>query len=165
MSETTAEQLYGAEHVRRYRETGGEVGHIWKEGSTVLLLTTTGRKTGNATTTPLIYAQDGDRYVIVASKGGAPEHPGWYRNLERDPNVELAVWESGADMVLAAHGTEVGSRTTTTVETVRFARPGRVDFRVVRGPVPHVSEAFVLVEEEPGTRLRWEGELGTDFWA
>jgi deazaflavin-dependent oxidoreductase (nitroreductase family) len=86
-----ATQLYGQEHVRRYRETAGDVGHVWKEGSTILLLTTKGRKTGNKTTTPLIYAQDGDRYVIVASKGGAPEHPGWYRNIERDPNVELQV--------------------------------------------------------------------------
>jgi proline iminopeptidase len=85
------ENLFGEEHVRRYRETGGDVGHIWKEGSTVLLLTTTGRKSGEPRTTPLIYAQDGDRYVIVASKGGAPEHPGWYRNLEKSPDVELQV--------------------------------------------------------------------------
>ena len=83
------EQLFGEEHVRRYRETGGEVGHEWREGSTVLLLTTTGRSTGEPRTTPLIYAQDGDRYVIVASKGGAPEHPGGYRNLEKTPDGEL----------------------------------------------------------------------------
>ena len=86
-----AEKLYGQEHVRRYRETGGEVGHIWKEGSTVLLLTTKGRKTGEDRTTPLIYARDGDDYVIVASQGGAPEHPGWYRNLTKTPEVELQV--------------------------------------------------------------------------
>lgn len=86
-----AETLFGQEHVRRYRETGGDVGHIWKEGSTVLLLTTTGRTSGEPRTTPLIYAEDGDRYVIVASKGGAPEHPGWYRNLEKNPAVELQV--------------------------------------------------------------------------
>lgn len=86
-----AENLYGEAHVRRYRETSGEVGHIWKEGSTVLLLTTKGRKTGEDRTTPLIYAQDGDRYVIVASKGGAPEDPGWYRNLAQTPEVELQV--------------------------------------------------------------------------
>ena len=86
-----AENLFGDEHVRRYRETGGEVGHTWREGSTILLLTTTGRKSGEPRTTPLIYAQDGDRYVIVASKGGAPEHPGWYENLAKDPSVELQV--------------------------------------------------------------------------
>ena len=86
-----AENLFGDEHVRRYRETGGEIGHEWREGSTILLLTTKGRKTGEPRTTPLIYAQDGDRYVIVASKGGAPEDPGWYRNLDKDPDVELQV--------------------------------------------------------------------------
>ena len=86
-----AETLFGEEHVRRYRETGGEVGHKWKRGSKILLLTTKGRKSGESRTTPLIYEKDGDRYVIVASKGGAPEHPGWYRNLEEEPNVELQV--------------------------------------------------------------------------
>jgi deazaflavin-dependent oxidoreductase (nitroreductase family) len=86
-----ATSLYGEEHVRRYRETGGEVGHVWKEGSTILLLTTTGRKSGEPRTTPLIYAQDGDRYVIVASQGGAPDDPGWYKNLSQDPDVELQV--------------------------------------------------------------------------
>jgi proline iminopeptidase len=86
-----AETLFGDAHVERYRETGGEVGHIWRRGSKILLLTTTGRKTGNATTTPLIYESDGDRYVIVASKGGAPEHPGWYKNLAKKPDVELQV--------------------------------------------------------------------------
>lgn len=86
-----AENLFGDEHVRRYRETGGEVGHEWREGSTILLLTTKGRKSGEPRTTPLIYAQDGDRYVIVASKGGAPEHPGWYENLAKTPEVELQV--------------------------------------------------------------------------
>ena len=91
--------LFGAKHVERYRETGGEVGHIWKEGSTVLLLTTTGRKSGEPRTTPLIYARDGDDYVIVASKGGAPEHPAWYENLSKDPEVELQV----LDEVFPAH--------------------------------------------------------------
>src|SRR6516164_801314 len=86
-----AEGLFGDQHVRRYRETGGEVGHLWREGSTILLLTTAGRKTGEKRTVPLIYAKDGDRYVIIASKGGAPEHPGWYQNIEKDPNVELQV--------------------------------------------------------------------------
>jgi proline iminopeptidase len=86
-----AESLFGEEHVRRYRETGGEVGHLWREGSTILLLTTTGRTTGEKRTTPLIYAKDGDHYVIVASKGGAPDDPGWYKNIEKTPEVELQV--------------------------------------------------------------------------
>ena len=85
-----AETLYGEEHVRRYRETGGEVGHQWKRGSKILLLTTKGRKSGEPRTKPLIYEADGDRYVIVASKGGAPEHPDWYENLRGRPERRAA---------------------------------------------------------------------------
>jgi proline iminopeptidase len=88
---TEAESLFGDEHVRRYRETGGAVGHIWREGSTILLLTTTGWKSGEKRTSPLIYAKDGDDYIIVASKGGAPDHPAWYQNLDKNPEVELQV--------------------------------------------------------------------------
>jgi deazaflavin-dependent oxidoreductase (nitroreductase family) len=94
-----AETLFGDKHVQRYRETGGEVGHRWKRGSKILLLTTKGRKTGEPRTTPLIYEEDGDRYVIVASQGGAPTHPGWYRNLTKDSDVELQV----LDEVFPAH--------------------------------------------------------------
>lgn len=83
--------LFGEEHVRRYRETNGEEGHIWREGSTVLLLTTTGRNSGEQRTTPLIYGMDGDNPVIVASKGGAPQHPGWYRNLVKNPAAEVQI--------------------------------------------------------------------------
>ena len=91
MSSAQAEQLFGDEHVRPYRETDGEVGHIWKEGSTILLLTTTGRTTGEETTTPLIYGLDGDRPVIVASRGGAPDHPGWFKNLSKQPEVGVQI--------------------------------------------------------------------------
>jgi proline iminopeptidase len=91
MSTIDTTQLYGQEHVRRYRETDGEVGHIWKEGSTVLLLTTSGRRTGKETTTPLIYNLDGDRPVIVASKGGAPDDPGWFKNLVQHPEVGVQI--------------------------------------------------------------------------
>jgi Polyketide cyclase / dehydrase and lipid transport len=76
----------------------------------------------------------------------------------------LQVWERGSDMVLAAHFTPVKCGVTTTVETVRFERPGRVSFRVVRGPVPHVAESFLLDHVDGGTELTWEGELGTDLW-
>jgi len=86
-----AETLHGEDHVRRYRETDDAVGHIWRQGAKVLLLTTTGRTSGEPRTTPLIYENAGDDYVIVASKGGAPEHPGWYRNLTKDPEVELQI--------------------------------------------------------------------------
>jgi deazaflavin-dependent oxidoreductase (nitroreductase family) len=82
--------LFGQEHVKRYRETDGAEGHEW-QGTTVLILTTTGRRSGTPRSTPLIYGEDGDNYVVVASKGGADEHPAWYLNLESDPRVEVQV--------------------------------------------------------------------------
>ncbi|MDX1658980.1 MAG: nitroreductase family deazaflavin-dependent oxidoreductase [Nitriliruptorales bacterium] len=88
---TEGANLFGDEHVRRYRETDGEVGHIWKRGSRILLLTTEGRDSGEPYTTPLIYGRDGDDYVIVASKGGAPDHPDWYKNLRANPDVRIQV--------------------------------------------------------------------------
>ncbi len=78
---------------------------------------------------------------------------------------KLHVWEHGSDMVLAAHFTEVRCGVTTTLETVRFQRPDRIDFRLVRGPVPHIVESFLLTPTGTGTELRWQGELGTDLWA
>ena len=88
--------------------------------------------------------------------------------LERSPRAlaeKLQVWERGSDMVLAAHYTQVKCGTTTTVETVRFQRPNRIDFRLVRGPVPHLRETFQLSPTDTGSELRWQGELGTDLWA
>lgn len=79
---------------------------------------------------------------------------------------KIRVLERGSDMVLAAHYTPVrDSLTAVTVETVRFTRPERVDFRLVRGPVPHVVEAFVLTEADRGTRLEYSGEIAADLWA
>jgi deazaflavin-dependent oxidoreductase (nitroreductase family) len=84
------DELFGAEHVRVYRETGGQRGYHWR-GTTILLLTTTGRSSGQERTTPLIHRVDGGRWVIVASKGGAPEHPGWFQNLVAEPEAEIQV--------------------------------------------------------------------------
>jgi len=91
MARRDASELFGDEHVRQYRETGGEYGHDWREGTHTLLLTTTGRRSGEPRTAPLIYGRSGDDYLIVASKGGAPEPPGWYENLRAQPEVELEV--------------------------------------------------------------------------
>jgi deazaflavin-dependent oxidoreductase (nitroreductase family) len=82
--------LFGKEHVRRYQETDGAEGHDWQD-TTVLLLTTTGRRTGRKYTTPLIYQKTGDDYVVVASKSGAEEHPDWYLNLRANPEVGVQV--------------------------------------------------------------------------
>ena len=84
--------LFGDEHVRRYEETGGKVGHDWN-GTSCLILHTTGRKSGKTKKLPLIYGRDGDDYVIVASKGGAPDHPGWYKDLVANPDAAVQVWD------------------------------------------------------------------------
>jgi deazaflavin-dependent oxidoreductase (nitroreductase family) len=84
------DELFGGEHVRVYRETEGERGYHWR-GTTILLLTTEGRTSGEPRTTPLIHRTDGDRWVVVASKGGAPEHPGWYQNLLANPEATIEV--------------------------------------------------------------------------
>ena len=79
-----------AEHIKRYVETNGEDGHIWR-GAPTLLLTTLGRRSGKPRRLALIYGQDGDRYVVVASKGGADQHPEWYLNLLDHPEVQVQV--------------------------------------------------------------------------
>ena len=83
-------ELLGPEHVRRYRETNGEVGYIWN-GVPTLLLTTIGRRTGEARTTPLIFGRDEEDFLVVASMGGAPTHPNWYQNLLAQPSADIQV--------------------------------------------------------------------------
>jgi deazaflavin-dependent oxidoreductase (nitroreductase family) len=86
------EDLYGAEHVRVYRETDGERGYRWKRGVPILLLTTKGRRSGEERTTPLIHRTDEDRWEVIGSQGGAPDDPGWVKNIEADPDaVEIQV--------------------------------------------------------------------------
>ena len=82
--------LVGPEHVRRYQETNGEVGYMWN-GVPILLLTTTGRKSGQPRTNGLIHGRDGGHYLVVASMGGAPTHPNWYLNLQSRPEAEIQV--------------------------------------------------------------------------
>lgn len=84
-------------HVQDYVESDGQKGHRWR-GLPTLLLTTRGRKTGKLRRTGLIYGQDGPHYLLVASNGGAPAHPLWYRNLVENPEVEIQV---GADKLKA----------------------------------------------------------------
>ena len=87
------------DHANRYLSSGGTDGHMYKanppgyQEMTVpsLLLTTTGRKSGEKYIFPLYYGETGNSYLIIASKGGAPEHPGWYRNILANPEVEVQV--------------------------------------------------------------------------
>ncbi len=82
--------LLGEDHIRAYRETGGEVGYIWN-GAPTLLLTATGRRSGEKRTSALIFGRDADDYLIVASMGGAPNHPLWYLNLQANPQATIQV--------------------------------------------------------------------------
>ena len=82
--------LFGREHVSRYVETDGREGYWWN-GVPTLILTTTGRKSGRRTSTPLIFGQHGDDYLVVASRGGADQPPAWYLNLQANPEVEVQV--------------------------------------------------------------------------
>ena len=83
-------KLFGKVHKVVYRMSGGRL--FAKLGrAPMLLLTATGRKSGKPRTTPLLYVEDGDGFAVVASFGGAPEHPSWYRNLEKNPKVTLQI--------------------------------------------------------------------------
>jgi deazaflavin-dependent oxidoreductase (nitroreductase family) len=89
--------LFGDEHVKRYVETDGREGHEWN-GVHALILTTTGRRSGQQRSTPLIYGEHDGDYLVVASKGGADEPPAWYLNLQAHPEVQVQV---GADKFTA----------------------------------------------------------------
>jgi deazaflavin-dependent oxidoreductase (nitroreductase family) len=83
-------RILGRIHTRVYRATGGKIGGGMGKAR-VLLLTTTGRKSGLPRTQPLLYARAGDAYVLIASKGGAEHDPLWYRNLQATPSAEIQV--------------------------------------------------------------------------
>ena len=74
-----------------YRLTGGRIGGRFPGGAPVMLLTTIGRTSGEPRTAPLLYVEDGDRVITVASKGGMSHHPLWYRNLVANPDVEVEI--------------------------------------------------------------------------
>ena len=77
-----------AEHTRKYVESGGEDGYMWR-GFPTVVLTTTGRKSGDLRRNALIYGKDGDDFILIASYGGRPTHPLWYLNLVADPSVTI----------------------------------------------------------------------------
>ena len=93
---TSNEKVYDSptgfvkDHIREYVESDGKKGYLWR-GVTTLLLTTRGRKSGKLRRTALIFGRDGKIYLVVASKGGAPNHPLWYLNLVANPEVEIQV--------------------------------------------------------------------------
>jgi deazaflavin-dependent oxidoreductase (nitroreductase family) len=88
---TSAVDLHGAPHVERYLETNGEDGYHWRNGTTILILFTKGRKSGEQRSHALIFREYDGAYLVVASKGGAPEPPAWFVNLSADPHVEVQI--------------------------------------------------------------------------
>ncbi len=98
--------LIGDAHVRRYEETGGREGYLWN-GAPTLVLTTRGRTSGEPRKIAIIYAQDGDAFILVASKGGAPKHPQWYLNLLAEPTAQVQVMDRKVQVrARTAEGTE-----------------------------------------------------------
>jgi deazaflavin-dependent oxidoreductase (nitroreductase family) len=83
--------LYGQQHIERYLATDGAEGYDWLRGTSILILTTTGRKTGEPRQKALIYRPYGDAYLVVASKGGSDTPPEWFRNLQADPDVQVQI--------------------------------------------------------------------------
>jgi deazaflavin-dependent oxidoreductase (nitroreductase family) len=116
------------DHLARYIATDGEDGYLWDarlgggEGLVpTLLLTTIGRKSGKSLTLPLIFGRAGEDYVVVASKGGAPTHPGWYLNLEATPRVEVQV--KGEKFTAQAHTANASERAALWPKMVQIYAP------------------------------------------
>jgi deazaflavin-dependent oxidoreductase (nitroreductase family) len=89
---------YNAKIIEEFRANAGRVGGSW-EGRDLLLLTTTGRKSGRTHTAPMVFTRDGERLLVYASKGGAPAHPDWYVNLVADPHVVVEVGPDRYDAI------------------------------------------------------------------
>lgn len=90
MSDMTDMNAFNQKIIAEFRANDGKVGGMF-EGAPMLLLTTTGAKSGQPRIAPLVYTTDGDRHVIIASKGGAPSNPDWFRNLVANPDVTVEV--------------------------------------------------------------------------
>ncbi|GAA3835237.1 MULTISPECIES: nitroreductase family deazaflavin-dependent oxidoreductase [Amycolatopsis] len=88
---SSAIDLHGQPHVDRYLETDGEDGYHWRNGTTILILFTKGRKSGQERRHALIFREHEGAYLVVASKGGTDAPPAWFVNLQADPNVEVQI--------------------------------------------------------------------------
>jgi deazaflavin-dependent oxidoreductase (nitroreductase family) len=134
----------GRVHAWVYRRTGGKIGA--KAGNlTNLLLTTTGRKSGERRTVPLTYISDGDRFVLVASNGGNDRHPAWYLNLRKQPHAHVQVGEQTIDVVAADADAAQRARLWPLLKQINpfYARYEQITAReipvVVLTPVKHPS--------------------------
>lgn len=130
------------DHVRAYVTTAGADGHLW-HGVPTLLLTTLDRATGHPTRTPLIYAEDADRLILVAAAHGAPHHPAWYRNLTTHPEVRVQL---GAASFRATARTATPGEHETYWEAMTALWPAYDDYQAAATPrrLP-----LVILEREP----------------
>jgi deazaflavin-dependent oxidoreductase (nitroreductase family) len=135
--------LLGAEHVQRYQETDGEVGYLWNRVPT-LLLSTQGRTSGQWHTTPLIFADDGKDHLVVASMGGAPTHPNWYRNLQANPNARVQILADQMEVVARTAGEDEKDRLW---QIVSAQWP---NYDVYQSRTERVIPVVVLTPSEPG---------------
>jgi deazaflavin-dependent oxidoreductase (nitroreductase family) len=90
MSQSPSTENFNTRIIREFRENEGKVGGPF-EGAPLLLLTSTGAKSGQPRTSPMMYLPDGGRYLVFASKGGAPTNPDWYHNLVAHPDASIEV--------------------------------------------------------------------------
>ena len=103
---TTTPNDFNADVIEEFRANGGSAGGMF-EGKPLLLLHNVGAKSGTDFVTPLVYLADGDNWVIFASKGGAPNNPGWYHNLKAQPSVSIEIGSDTVDVTAEeATGTE-----------------------------------------------------------
>lgn len=121
------------DHLQRYVESNGADGHMWDSAPVggpgpipTLILTTTGRRSGQPISMPLIYGEENGKYVVVASKGGAPAHPGWYLNLAAHPTVEVQVL---ADKFRATARTATGEERARLWQTMAAIYPPYNDYQ------------------------------------
>jgi proline iminopeptidase len=134
---------FAKDHVRRYLASKGREGHLSLSGSEPksgevpsLLLMTRGRRSGRRYLTPLYYGSDAGRYVLIASKEGAPDHPGWYKNLSIDPEVRIQV---GAKRMDAKATTTKGAERTRLWKLMESLWPGYRDYQAkTRREIPVV---------------------------
>lgn len=122
----------GRLHTWVYRATGGTIGHA-AGGLTNLLLTTTGRRSGEPRTVPLTYLADGENYILVASNGGSDRHPAWWRNLEKTPRATVQVGRETVEVVAGTASPEERARLWPKLTAVNpfYARYERITARAI----------------------------------
>jgi deazaflavin-dependent oxidoreductase (nitroreductase family) len=142
-------------HAKTYAATRGAVGHIAR-GLPNLLLTTRGRKSGLLRRTPLVYARDGDQYVLIASNGGAEEDPLWYLNLVADPDVTAQV---GSDLFRARAEILAGDQYSRGWQLILEIMPWCADYRTRRTiPLVRLTRTDEPVSQDPAPVLPDAGD-------